>query len=134
MVNLEVLSVNELSMELPIEWSYWGRGRPPETGYLRNYNPLWKNALLDNWIINAPRQRDEELAEDVGLDKPDESISWFDLLYDLFATGVLSIYNINHCGTGSKRGKGNYSISSRFVDPFLGSQNVEHAKKKAAYK
>ncbi len=79
-------------------------------------------------------KKDEELAADVGLDKPDESISWFDLLYDLFANGILSINNINHCGTGSKREKGNSSISSRFVDPFLGSQNVEHAKKKAAYK
>ena len=79
-------------------------------------------------------KQDEELASDVKMDKPDESISWFDLLYDLFANGILSINNINHCGTGSKREKGNSSISSRFVDPFLGSQNVEHAKKKAAYK
>ncbi len=70
MVNLEVLSVNELSMDLPIEWSYWEGGGTPETGCLKNYNPLWKNDLSDNWIINGPRQRDE----DVGMENPSESV------------------------------------------------------------
>ncbi len=33
-----------------------------------------KNDLSNYWIINGPRQRDEELAADVGLEKPSESV------------------------------------------------------------
>ena len=71
--------------------------------------------------------------------KPDELNSLpvffrFDLFYDLFAKGILSINNPNYCGTGSKRDKYNCSLSSRWVHTFLRSQNVAHATKKSAYK
>ena len=46
-----------------------GGGPTPETELFPDYNPLWKNDLSDNWIINGRRQR----AEDVGLEKPSES-------------------------------------------------------------
>ena len=42
----------------------------PEMDLFRDYNPLWKNDLSNNWIINDFHQRDE----DVGLEKPSESV------------------------------------------------------------
>ncbi len=36
-------------------YSTLGRGGSPETGCLGNYDPLWKNDLSGNWIINDPR-------------------------------------------------------------------------------
>ena len=46
-----------------------GRSPTPEMELFPDYDPLWKNDLSGNWIINGPRQRDE----DVGLEKPSES-------------------------------------------------------------
>ena len=75
MVNLEVLSVNELSMD-SAHWHELGTqgGGSPETGYLRNYNPLWKNDLSGNWIINDPRQRNLANASPVGYNSMDSTV------------------------------------------------------------
>ena len=86
-----------------------GGGTPtPETGWLSNYNPLWKNDLSNNWIINGPRQRDEELAEDVGLEKPSESepsVPWGMLLklLDQATDSVANEAAKNHCYAGNWR-------------------------------
>ena len=38
----------------PLNEAIEGEQHPtPETGCLSNYNPLWKNDLSDNWIING---------------------------------------------------------------------------------
>ena len=37
-----------------------------------DYNPLWKNDLSDNWIINDLRQRAEELVEEMEMENPSE--------------------------------------------------------------
>ena len=42
----------------------------PEMELISDYDPLWKNDLSGNWIINGPRQQ----AGDVGLEKPSESV------------------------------------------------------------
>jgi hypothetical protein len=34
----------------------------------------FENMTSKNRIINGPRQRDEELSEDVGIEKPSESV------------------------------------------------------------
>ena len=36
----------------------------------------FENMTSKNRIINGPRQRDEELAADVGLEKPSESVDY----------------------------------------------------------
>ena len=65
------ISVRQVVIVPPVIIQYW-RGDPPETGCSRNYDPLWKNDLSGNWIINDSRWWDEELAEDVGLEKSSE--------------------------------------------------------------
>jgi hypothetical protein len=62
-------SVCEVVTDLPVITQERSKRPTPETELFPDYNPLWKNDLSDNWIINGRRQR----AEDVGLEKPSES-------------------------------------------------------------
>ena len=64
------ISVREVVTYLPVITQKRSKHPTPEMDLIHDYNPLWKNDLSDNWIINDPCQR----AEDVGLEKASESV------------------------------------------------------------
>ena len=64
------ISVREVVTYLPVITQERSKHPTPEMDLIHDYDPLWKNDLSGNWIINGPRQRDE----DVGLEKPSESV------------------------------------------------------------
>ena len=64
------ISVSEGVTYLPVITQERSKHPTPEMDLIHDYNPLWKNDLSGNWIINDPRQRDE----DVGLEKASESV------------------------------------------------------------
>ena len=63
------ISVCEVVIYLPVITQERSKHPTPEMDLIHDYNPLWKNDLSGNWIINDLRQRDENF----GLEKSSES-------------------------------------------------------------
>ena len=52
------ISVSEDVTYLPVISQVRSKHPTPEMDLIHDYDPLWKNDLSNNWIINDPRQRD----------------------------------------------------------------------------